>query len=272
MHLLVCGNGYLGQAITNIFRSNYWKVTTTTLNGNDNNIACDLSDIESVKLLNSINPDAIIHCASSGKGGAIAYENVYLNGIKNLTTIFPNKKILYTSSTSVYAQIDGSIVNEKSPTNPERDTGKILLEAEKLTLRHNGIVCRLSGIYGPGRSSILNKFLNKEAIIEEQGERLLNQIHRDDAASAIYFLLTHKPEITNEIFIISDNKSLTQQTVYEFLASYFSKPFPPSGPRDLNRKRGWTNKQLSNKKLLSLGWKPNYSSFVDAIKDLSNTF
>jgi nucleoside-diphosphate-sugar epimerase len=43
---------------------------------------------------------------------------------------------------------------------------------------------------------------------------------------------------------------------------------PATGPRDLNRKRGWTNKRVSNKKLRALGWKPQYPSFREGLTDM----
>ncbi len=78
--------------------------------------------------------------------------------------------MLFTSSTSVYAQRDGSWVTEESETKPARETGRILLETEEFVLGHGGIVARLAGIYGPGRSALLSKFLAGEAIIDP-GER-----------------------------------------------------------------------------------------------------
>jgi hypothetical protein len=51
----------------------------------------------------------------------------------------------------------------------------------------------------------------------------------------------------------------------------FDRPLPPSGPRDLNRKRGWTHKQVSNAKLVASGWRPRFPSFLDAAHDIAAT-
>ena len=64
------------------------------------------------------------------------------------------RRLLFTSSTSVYSQRDGSWVTEESETKPARETGRILLETEKLVLERGGMVARLAGIYGPGRSAV----------------------------------------------------------------------------------------------------------------------
>lgn len=305
MHLLLCGHGYLGHAIAREFSAAGWQVTPVSLHGGDGALSCDLSDAASVAALSAqVSPDFIVHCAASGKGGADAYRAVYLDGCRHLTETFPGIPLLFTSSTSVYAQTDGSEVTEESTTEPDRETGKILLETERHVLTHGGIVARLAGIYGPERSVILKKLLSGEAVIEEDGRRFLNQIHRDDAARAILHLAgTGLPGTVNraqrdspsdaskytdnlparsssissfqlsgvssQLFNVSDNEPLTQLKCYQGLAELFQKPLPPSGPRDLNRKRGWTHKRVSNAKLRATGWQPKFPSFLHYVAALS---
>ena len=70
-------------------------------------------------------------------GDAEDYRQVYLQGTRNLIEwLAPNppKKFVYTSSTSVYGQTDGSQVKESSPTEPLVETAKVLLETEKVLL------------------------------------------------------------------------------------------------------------------------------------------
>lgn len=267
MKLLLIGNGYLGQAVGREFRDHGWDVTAVSLSGGDGSIPCDVGDPAAVAELPPA--DFIVHCAASGRGGAEAYQHVYVDGCANLTNLFPGTPLLFTSSTSVYAQTDGSVVTEESPAVPDRETGSLLLAAEAVTLDAGGIVTRLSGIYGPGRSVILKKFLSGEAVIEEDGRRFLNQIHRDDAARAIFHLATSGAR--GEIFNVSDSTPLSQLGCYEKLAEIFALPLPPSGPRDLNRKRGWTHKQVSNAKLRATGWQPDFPSFIDAARSIPAT-
>ncbi len=269
MKLLLIGHGYLGQAIAREFLSGGWEVVTVSRSGEEASLACDVGNAGDVGKLPQA--DFIVHCAASGRGGAEAYQQVYVDGCRNLTEKIPGTPLLFTSSSSVYAQIDGSIVTEESPTIPDRDTGKLLLEAEQIVLAAGGIVTRLSGIYGPGRSVLLKKFFSGEAVIEEDGRRFLNQIHRDDAARAIFYLATMPLRPSGEIFNLTDSTSLTQLECYQKLGEIFAQPLPPSGPRDLNRKRGWTHKQVSNEKLRATGWQPWFPSFLDAAKSVAET-
>src|SRR5687767_14058961 len=69
--------------------------------------------------------DWVINTVSSTKGGVEEYKAVYLEGTRNLIdwlSSHPPKKYVYTSSTSVYGQTDGSVVKESSPTEPQSET------------------------------------------------------------------------------------------------------------------------------------------------------
>src|SRR6266487_3835487 len=132
--ILIAGCGYVGQATGDLFHAAGWAVEGWTHSAKS---AARLSakpypvygvDIADRAQIRARAPaaagfDAIIHCASS----------------------------------SVYAQCDGSWVTEESETNPAREEGRILLETEDLVLGDGGIVARLGGIYGPGRSALLTK-------------------------------------------------------------------------------------------------------------------
>jgi len=266
MKLLLIGHGYLGREVARRFRTAGWEVLSVSLQGGEDALACDVSVAAAVQELPDV--DAIVHCAASGRGGPEAYQQVYVDGCRHLVQRYPGKLLLFTSSTSVYAQVDGSVVTEESPTVPDRETGKLLLEAEGVVLQANGIVARLAGIYGPGRSVILKKFLSGEAVFEEDGGRYLNQIHRDDAADAICHLLSGRK---HGVYNVSDSPPLTQRTCYESLSEQFDRPLPPSGPRDFHRKRGWTHKQVSSAKLKATGWQPRFPSFLDAAQAVAQT-
>jgi nucleoside-diphosphate-sugar epimerase len=270
---LIAGCGFVGEVAARLLQRGGWDVTGVTRSDESAArlsasglpaIACDISSAESVreKLAAFESADAIVNCASARHGGAAAYRAIYFEATRNLLEILHPQKFLFTGSTSVYAQNDGSWVTEESPAEPVAETAKILREAEELVLQHRGIVTRLTGIYGPGRSMLLRKFLDGTAVIEEQ-ERTINQIHRDDAAGAVCFLLncSTAPGICN----VTDDTPATQRECYGWLAAHFQKPLPPLGVIDMNRKRGVTNKRVSNAKLRALGWQPQFPSLRDAL-------
>lgn len=273
MNLLLIGHGYLGRAVAVRFRDAGWEVVATSLSGGPEAVGCDVGDLTSVgRLAGEIAaPDLIIHCAATGRGGADAYQRVYVDGCRNLLEAFAGACLLFVSSSSVYAQTDGRVVDEDSPVEPDRRTGQLLLESERLALGAGGMVARLAGIYGPGRSVILTKFLTGQAVVEEDGRRFLNQIHRDDAARALHHLASHAGALRGGIFNVCDSTPLSQLACYRGLSEQFQRPLPPTAPRDLDRKRGWTHKQVSNAKLRATGWEPEFPSFLDAAAGIAPT-
>ena len=273
--VVIAGCGFVGLATARVFQMAGWDVLGLThsaesaaaLKGEAFSVApCDISDAEAVRAIASglaENADSVIHCASSGRGGADAYRAVYLEGARNLLDAFAGARLIFTSSTSVYAQTDGAAVTEDSSAEPPRETGQILRGTEELVLARGGIVARLAGIYGPGRSVLLRKFFSGEAVIEGDGGRFVNQVHRDDIASALRVLIE---EGATGIFNVSDDAPMPQREIYAWLAERFARVLPPSGPIDPNRKRGWTSKRVSNAKLRALGWAPQFPSFFEAVE------
>jgi nucleoside-diphosphate-sugar epimerase len=261
--VLIAGCGYVGRATANLFHSAGWEVEGWTASGASGGRpyaiqAVDLSDRDAV-LRTGGSFDAVVQCASSRGGGAEAYRRIYFDAAQNLVAAFPEALLLFTSSTSVYAQSGGEWITELSPAAPRRETGRVLRETEELVLKHNGIVARLGGIYGPGRSALLRKFLAGEAVIDSEGHRFVNQAHRDDIASALV-LLVQRPQ-RGEIFNVTDNHPLPLEECYEWLATALRRPAPRRTDMPAERKRGDSNKRVSSAKLLSCGWSPAFPTF-----------
>jgi nucleoside-diphosphate-sugar epimerase len=202
--------------------------------------------------------DWVVNCTASGGGTADDYREIYLEGNASLVAWLadsPVKKFIFTSSTSVYGQNDGSIVTEISPAEPDAATSKVLVGTEKFLLeavaqrKFPAVILRVAGIYGPGRGHWFKSFLRGDARIEGNGERWLNMIHRDDLISIIIAALcAAKP---GEIFNSVDNEPVSQRDFFAWLAAELKHPMPPTVPADAEvwRKRGVTNKRVSNAKL-----------------------
>ncbi len=284
-HVLIVGCGYLGQAVGSLLAKAGFEVTGLVRSAEAvaeinlrgwKVVRGDLTMRNSCESAAEAGPYSwVVHCAASGRGGGEEqYRAVYLDGCRHLLELMPDSQLLFTSSTSVYPQIDGSLVTEEAMANPMRGTGQILRATEDLVLGAGGTVVRLAGIYGPGRSVLLRQFLEGKSVIDVRGEtpatpdgRWINQIHRDDAAGAICHLLS-LPRATSagQIYNVADATPLLQRTVYRLLAERFQQRMPPEALPDETRKRGWTNKRVSNSKLLHTGWNPLFPSYFDALE------
>ena len=272
--ILIAGCGYVGEATADLFHSDGWDVEGWV---HSDESAARLSVKPYVIRVIDVSQrrdvakragafDAVIHCVSSGGGDAEAYREIYLNGARHLLETFPKARVLFTSSTSVYAQRDGSRVTEESETKPLRETGRILLEVENSILAKGGIITRLAGIYGPLRSALLSKFLNGTATIDPDKDRFVNQVHRNDIASALFLLLNREAQTSAKIYNVVDDQPLLQSECYHWLAQRLNRPLPPTRKSEQPRKRGDTNKRVSNAKLHQIGWTPDYPTFRDAME------
>ncbi|MBV9009077.1 MAG: SDR family oxidoreductase [Verrucomicrobia bacterium] len=265
--LLIAGCGYVGSAAARLFLHDGWQVTAWSRSGkiHDGNEppgslsvrAVNLGDPDDVQR-NSFPCDVVVHCASTSGGSADEYRRVYRDGVRNLLAAFPAARVIFTSSTSVYGQRDGSWVDENSPAEAASEKAKILREAEELILRHAGIVLRLGGIHGPGRSFLLQAVLSGR--ISAGRDRYVNGIHRDDAAAAIHLVIT-KPPSRNGIFNVVDDTPALRSEIVAFLAKQLRRPLPQPAPR--SSPRDDSNKRVSNAKLRALGWVPRYPSYTE---------
>ncbi len=151
--------------------------------------------------------DAVILCVGAGRGRR-DYRAVYLAGVTNVLAAVsgtPVTRLVYTSSTRVYGQDDGSEVTESSPTLPVDDEGQILLRAEQAWLegaartaafaardrakRLTATVLRLGGIYGPGRDP-KERVAALAGQTREDGDVYVNLVHVDDIVTALVRLVS----------------------------------------------------------------------------------
>jgi nucleoside-diphosphate-sugar epimerase len=272
--VLVAGCGYVGEAAANQFHAYGWEVEGWT--GSAESAAklaarpylvraVDIGDSKAVAD-GAGEFDVVIHCVSSRGGDERQYRRLYFDGAKNLRAVFREATLLFTSSTSVYAQTEGSVVDEASAAEPRHEKGKILRETEDLVCAAGGIVLRLAGIHGPGRSAIVTKFLRGE-MTAGAADRLINQIHRDDVVSALLLLAQRCEEYRGEIFNVTGDHPIKASEAYDWLAPRLRKPVPAATAMAAPSKRGESNKQVSNQKLRGLGWTPRYPNFQAAMSE-----
>jgi nucleoside-diphosphate-sugar epimerase len=266
--VLIAGCGYVGEAAADLFDEEGWEVEGWTGSAESARRlaekpygvrAVDIADAAAVsEQFASREFDVVVQCVSSRGGEAEQYRRLYLDGARILSGACPRARLFFTSSTSVYAQKDGERVDESSATEPGHEKGKILRETEELVLAQGGVVVRLGGIHGPGRSFFLTRFLEGSAVIDPDDRRLINQAHRDDIAAAL-LLLAKRGE--SGIFNVVGDEPVTTREAYEWLSETLKRPLPPAAKLPERRKRGAGNKRVSNEKLRALGWEPRYPNF-----------
>ena len=284
LRVLIVGCGYVGRAlgaelvrqgcrVSGLRRAQHADAELRDLGIQP--IIADLTRPASLPPLGS-GYDWVVLCVSASGGGPAEYREVYFEGTRRLLSWLasaPPRKLVYTSSTAVYGQLDGSEVNESSPASPQTDTGRVLLETEQVLLQaaseQNTVVLRVAGIYGPGRSYWLDQVRAGTARIDERGERFLNMIHQADLVGAIHASLVRgKP---GEIYNAVDHEPVPQRTLLDWLAGQLGLPVPQSaspGQHELSKRR-LTSKRVSNRKLThDLDYRFRFPTFREGYAEL----
>lgn len=279
MRALIIGCGYAGTAVgTELIRAGHEVFALTRSENRSEELRSRgfhplVADVTRPEDLGRIEPrfDWIVNTVSSSEGGVEDYRAVYYQGTANLLRWLetaPPRKFVYTSSTSVYGQTDGSLVKESSAAEPASEMGRVLRATEDLLLeaarnkQFPAIILRVAGIYGPGRGHLFLQYLKDEARLAGAGDRLLNMIHRDDVANCIVSAL--KSGRPGEIYNAVDDEPVPEIHFFRWLSETLGKRMPPHAAtgEEPARKRPLTHKKVSNRKLrMELGCALRYPTF-----------
>jgi nucleoside-diphosphate-sugar epimerase len=275
MTILLAGCGDLGTEAGLRFhalghRVVGWRRSPAKLPSAIEGVAADLSAPELPPV--PADTTAVVIAVAADSPSEEAYRASYVDGLTHALDALERDgvqpdRVLFVSSTAVYGDAGGGWVDERTPAAPGGFSGRVLLEAEQLIqARFSGTATtatslRLGGIYGPGRTRLIDQVRNGSAVIPEDA-RYTNRIHRDDAAAAIVHLATMpaRPEAT---YIGVDNDPADLGTVLRFLATEMGLAEPPAG--DAGPARGG-NKRCRNSLLLSTGFTFTYPTFREGYR------
>ncbi len=212
--------------------------------------------------------DVVVIAVAAGSRSVEAYRAAYVDGTANVLDALERdgvhpRRILFVSSTAVYGDAGGNWVDEQTPAAPASDTGAVILEAEQLlhTRRPDAVVLRLSGIYGPGRTRLIDS-VNAGAAVVPASPQLTNRIHRDDAAAAIVHLTTAVTDPA-PLYVGVDNEPVDLAEVLRFLAAELGRELPE--PSDKESSRGG-DRRLSNARLRGTGFSFAYPTFREGYR------
>lgn len=181
--------------------------------------------------------DHVVYAVAAKSRDEEIYRATYLDGLANVLRALGDegqrpKRMIFVSSTSVYGQSRGEWVDEESPTHPRGFPGEIMLTAERLLhgSPHPSIALRLGGIYGPGRTSLVDRVEAGTPIPLRAAPQFTNRIHRDDAAGAIAHLLAVDDPAPTYIGVDDAPAELTE--VMRWLARRLDRRLPedPEAP------------------------------------------
>ncbi|HSO91467.1 MAG TPA: SDR family oxidoreductase [Arthrobacter sp.] len=270
-----------------------WRRSPEKLPAAIDGAAADLSSGELPPL--PADTTAVVVAIAADSPTEAAYRAAYVDGLSNvvdavLASGAPVRRMLFVSSTAVYGDAGGDWIDETTTPAPGGFSGRTIREAEDLLgsrLSGTGItpvVLRLGGIYGPGRTRLIDQVRGGSAVIPAES-RFTNRIHRDDAAAAIVHLCTMEP-VPGQVYLGVDNEPAELGDVLSFLAAELGLPQPPSGAAEGGRQGGGSqsgtssggaqsgggepsrggSKRCSNALLRSTGFEFHYPSFREGYR------
>ncbi|MBU6282532.1 SDR family oxidoreductase [bacterium] len=234
-------------------------------------IAIDLRRSEEMKRLPA-GVTCLVFAAAADGSDEGSYRAIYVEGLRNLLSGLAASgsapsRLVFTSSTAVYGQTGGEWVDETSSTEPPGFSGRVMLEAEALLAEHasplgaTAASIRLGGIYGPGRTRLVDLVRSGRATCAEGSCRWTNRIHVEDAADAVRHIL--RIGAAGGTWVGVDDEPADQCAVYDWLAERMGLPRPPRVPESAEARRGAeaSNKRCSNRRLRASGFRFRFPSF-----------
>jgi nucleoside-diphosphate-sugar epimerase len=277
VHVLVAGCGWLGTAlarrlvergdrVTGIRRDPARAAALRALGVEP--LAVDLAAPGAAERLPAA--DAIVACQAAGADGADAYRAAYVDANRALVTAAARggaRALVYTGSTGVFGQRDGSDVDESTPPAPASPSAAVLVEAEELvrgaaSAALRASVIRLSGLYGPGRTGLVERLRSGKLALGPGDDAWMNFCHRDDAVAFVLAVLDRGEG--GAIYHGSDAEPARRREVVEWIAARLGIPPPRAGEPSA----GPSRRILSERTRAALGVTLAYPSFREGLETL----
>jgi nucleoside-diphosphate-sugar epimerase len=229
-------------------------------------LAADLNDPTT---LTRLPPDLDYVCYTAAADGFSPdhYRAAYVDGLTHLLQALQAqgqqpRRVIFTSSTSVYGQCQGEWVDEDSPAEATGFAGRCLREAEQRLWQgpYPATVIRFGGIYGPGRTRLLDSLRQGTATCVEGVYS--NRIHQADSAAALEHLL-RLPEPA-PLYLGVDDQPAPLCAVLRWLAARLGVAPPTvvaAATADAALLRA--NKRCRNQRLRASGFALRYPSYQE---------
>jgi len=179
--------------------------------------------------------DTVFWAVGFDRASGATHRDVHVAGLARLLdALAGSPRVILSSSTGVWSDEAGDVVTEDTPTNPSREAGHVLVEAESLLRSHPkgpGVALRFAGLYGPGRLPRLDD-LRAGRPIAADPDSWLNLIHIDDAATIVCAVAA--AAAPRPLYVVSDGHPVRRRDWYGHLAAITGSPSPiwdPSLPR-----------------------------------------
>lgn len=271
---LIVGCGYVGSVLGRVLVEDGWRVggvrrREAAMPEGVERIRGDVTRPSTLRELRS-GAELLVYAVSADERTEEAYRAAYVDGLENVLGAVgagvSQPRLLYVSSTAVYEHDDGRRVDEDTPVDPSGFRGRVLLEGEAVARDVSGTVLRLGGIYGPGRTRLLDGVRDGEARCPP-GTIYTNRVHRDDAAGMLAHLATlDEPEA---VYLGVDREPAPLCRVMRWMAERTGAPEPERAEPGEGRRR--SSKRCSSDRIVSSGYRFRYPTFREGYEAVMDT-
>lgn len=270
--VLIVGCGDIGSRLARHLDTNAYQITGIRRNCPQDTAklryrSCNTSDASALKATLEESFEIIVITMTPGERSDAGYEQAYVRTCKNLVNALNDlnqqpELIIFVSSTAVYAQDDGSWVDENSLAEPSGFSGKRLLEAEAVIYNSGFIntLVRFSGIYGPGRNRLIEQVKQRRA---SASTSYTNRIHAEDCAGFLAHLINQRKSLA-PVYIATDSAPTPMVEVVSWIAEQLGiEDFLST---EATNERG--NKKLNNALMLASGYKLRYETWQQGYAEM----
>lgn len=268
---LVVGCGYVGGVLATLLRDEGLQVwglrrrpdrSETTIQW----LAADVGDAKGVSealapLCDGESLD-VHYLVSAGGFDDEAYRTAYVRGLANVLSALAGaavRRVVFAGSTAVYGQADGEWVDEDSLTEPNGFSGRRLLEGEALLADApmTTVAVRFGGIYGPGRTRLIDRIADGQAIATADRPQFRSRMHRDDCARTMRHLANVASP--DACYVAVDDEPTDQRDVQAWLCEQLGVSQSALTPVTSSARGG--NKRCRNARLRGTGLELGFPTY-----------
>jgi nucleoside-diphosphate-sugar epimerase len=226
-HLLCFGFGFSAQALAQKLDKKNWHITGTSRSA-EGVAAINDQGFEGV-LFDEIHatPKTVTHIVSSVPPGATGDPVLQKFKAELEARAHDFKWVAYLSTTGVYGDRAGAVVDETAELTPNTERGQRRVDAEAAWAFLNPHIFRLAGIYGPGRNALESLKSGTAKRVIKQGQ-IFSRIHVEDIAGIL------QASIRNPnpgcIYNVADDEPCPPQDVITYAAQLLKMEPPPEIP------------------------------------------
>jgi nucleoside-diphosphate-sugar epimerase len=215
--------------------------------------------------------DCVVYCVSADGFTEEAYRSAYVDGLARVAAAVAGgaaRRVIFVSSTGVFGQDDGSVVDEASPAIPKGFSGRVILEGEALLARApvESATIRFSGIYGPGRDRLVRMVRSGAPVSAKSRAAITNRIHRDDCARALVHLVESRA--VQPLYLGSDEAPTPMGEILAWIAGRLGLEPPPLGEDSAQVLQRGGNKRISSARLRGEGFRFLYPTYREGFAAL----